>query len=371
MKVWPALGIVLIQTFLLSAHWFVFHTLTTFWTFDPGEKTGVGLVLLLLGFSFVFATMLGFYFSGPGVQFLYLLASLWLGLFNYLFWAACLSWTIDLPLRLASVGWEPAMRPRIATAFFDAAILVSFFGVIYARFIPLRRITIELPNLPDSWRGRTALLASDLHLGNLNRTGFARRIARIASRLNPDLIFIPGDLYDGVKADPARLAAPLLALSPPLGVFYSGGNHEEFGDPKAYFDAAAHGGAHVLSNSRVDVDGVAIIGITYALSTRPLPMRTFLEGLHLDPAKPSILLNHVPNRLPLVEQAGVSLQLSGHTHCGQFLPFTWITRRAFGKFTYGLQRFGKLQVLTSSGAGTWGPPMRIGSSSEVVLITFA
>jgi len=71
-----------------------------------------------------------------------------------------------------------------------------------------------------------------------------------------------------------------------------------------------------------------------------------------------------------VEQAGVSLQLSGHTHGGQVFPFSWITRRAFGKFTYGLQRFGALQVITSSGVGTWGPPMRVGTHHEVVLITF-
>ncbi len=88
--------------------------------------------------------------------------------------------------------------------------------------------------------------------------------------------------------------------------------------------------------------------------------------------RPSILLNHVPNRLPLAEHAGVSLQLSGHTHGGgQMFPFNLITRRAFGKFTYGLQRFGELQVYTSSGAGTWGPPMRVGTHSEIVLLTFA
>jgi len=71
-----------------------------------------------------------------------------------------------------------------------------------------------------------------------------------------------------------------------------------------------------------------------------------------------------------VEEAGISLQLSGHTHGGQFIPFTWLTRRVFGKFTYGLNSFGALQIYTSYGAGTWGPPMRVGTSPEVVLLTF-
>jgi predicted MPP superfamily phosphohydrolase len=85
---------------------------------------------------------------------------------------------------------------------------------------------------------------------------------------------------------------------------------------------------------------------------------------------PSILLNHVPSRLPIVERAGISLQLSGHTHGGQFAPFNWLTRRIFGKFTHGLHRFGALQVYTSTGAGTWGPPMRVGPAPEIVLLTF-
>ena len=93
-------------------------------------------------------------------------------------------------------------------------------------------------------------------------------------------------------------------------------------------------------------------------------------GLGLKDGVPSILLQHVPNRLPIVEQAGVGLLVSGHTHGGQFFPFTWITRRAFGEFTHGLHRFGGLQVYTSTGAGTWGPPMRVGTHSEMVLLTF-
>jgi len=127
-------------------------------------------------------------------------------------------------------------------------------------------------------------------------------------------------------------------------------------------------GIRVLSNEKITVDGLDIVGVGYRDAGYPIRLRALLESL--GQGRTSILLNHVPNRLPIVEQAGISLQLSGHTHGGQIFPFTWLTRRAFGKFTYGLQRFGALQVYTSSGAGTWGPPMRVGSSSEVTLLTF-
>jgi hypothetical protein len=234
-----------------------------------------------------------------------------------------------------------------------------------------RRLTVSLPNLPHAWKGRTALLMSDLHLGNINSAGFARRIAGIARRLDPSIIFVAGDLYDGSKADPALLAAPLFELNPPHGMYFCGGNHEDFGDAAGYSAAITRGGIHVLHNRRVDVDGLQVIGVSYADSTIPAHIRAFLESLHLANGPASILLNHVPHRLPIVEQEGVSLQLSGHTHGGQIFPFTLIVRRVYGKFSYGLQRFGRLQVLTSSGAGTWGPPMRVGTHPEVVLVTFA
>jgi hypothetical protein len=192
----------------------------------------------------------------------------------------------------------------------------------------------------------------------------------IASRLRPDIVFLPGDIFDGTKADPDRLAAPFKELCPPFGIYYATGNHDEFGDTAQYFEALTRAGVRVLSNESVTVDGLFIVGVNYGDSTHLIRLRATLEALHLDPARASILLNHVPTRLPIVEEAGISLQISGHTHGGQMIPFTWITRRVFGNFTYGLQRFGRLQVYTSSGAGTWGPPMRVGTHPEMVLLQF-
>jgi uncharacterized protein len=209
-----------------------------------------------------------------------------------------------------------------------------------------------------------------LHLGHVNGAGFARRIAKLARRLDPAIMFIAGDLYDGSLADPERLAAPLFELAPLLGVFFSEGNHEDYGDAAAYCAALRGGGIRVLRSEQVEIEGVRIVGVPYSEAIYPLHFRTFLEGLRLDSGGPSILLNHVPNRLAMVEKAGVSLQLSGHTHGGQVFPFTLLTQRVFGKFTYGLQKFNNLQVLTSSGVGTWGPPMRVGTAPELVLITF-
>lgn len=364
------LGVAAIQGLLFLAHWFIYYTCVAFLPLSGPQTAALQVVLLILSISFLAGTLLTFRYSNWLVATIYKIGALWLGTFNFLFWAACLCWVVELPLRPAKLGLESDERPWVAAILFGLAVVTALCGILNARWIRERHVTVALPNLPESWRGRTALLISDMHLGNINGAGLSRRIAAIARRLEPAVIFIAGDLFDGSNVDPNRLAAPLFTMSPPLGIYFCGGNHEDFGDAIAFSAALRRGGVRVLHNERVIVDGLQIIGVSYADSTSPLRFRAFLEGLHLG-GTASVLLNHVPNRLPLVEQAGVSLQLSGHTHGGQMIPFTWITRRAFGKFTYGLQRFEKLQVYTSSGAGTWGPPMRVGTHSEVVLITFS
>ena len=136
-----------------------------------------------------------------------------------------------------------------------------------------------------------------------------------------------------------------------------------------YSAALGELGISVLDNECRTVEGMQIAAVSYDANF-PIQMQKMLDGFALDQSKPSILLSHVPNRLPQIEQAGVSLLLSGHTHGGQIVPFTWITRRIFGSHTSGLSRFGSLQVYTSTGVGTWGPPMRLGSSSELVVLHF-
>jgi uncharacterized protein len=356
------------QAFLLLSHWFIFHTWIVFASnLSPAVSLPLRATLFLLTFGFVPAALLGFRFSSFLITSLYKIAAIWLGFLNYFFLAACLCRLLDFAFRLAAV---PTRRPMIAGILFSLAFLTGIYGLLNALWIRIHRVPIRLPNLPASWRGRTALVFSDLHLGNVNGFGFCRRVVNLAARIKPDIILIPGDFFDGVRLDPARLAAPFGALSPPFGIYFVTGNHDEYGDLSHYLEALKAAGIHILNDERVTVDGLPIVGIPYRETTHLLQMRATLESLHTSAGEASILLSHVPNRLPIVEQAGFALQLSGHTHGGQLFPFTWFTRRAFGKFTYGLQRFGQLQVYTSSGAGTWGPPMRVGTHSELVLLEF-
>jgi len=371
LKAWPVVGIVLMQGIFLLAHWFIYRTVIVFFApLSPEVILVLRSSLLILAFSFTVTALLNFWVSNPLVTLAYGIGAVWLGFLNYFFFAACLSWLAWLAVLLGfQHGYPYHHRDLVASVFFIPAVLAGVYGLLNALWIRTRRVTIQLPNLPPSWSNRTALLISDLHLGTVNGPAFSRLIATMAARLRPDIVFIPGDFFDGAKTDPDKLAAPFLQLSPPLGIYFVSGNHDEYGNLPLYTEALTRAGIRVLSNERVTVDGLHIVGVPYSGSSY-LALRSFLESLKLSSAEPSILLNHVPSRLPVVEQTGVSLQLSGHTHKGQIFPFTWFVRRAFGRFSYGLQRFGSLQIYTSSGAGTWGPPMRVGTYSEIVLLKF-
>jgi hypothetical protein len=134
--------------------------------------------------------------------------------------------------------------------------------------------------------------------------------------------------------------------------------------------AVQRAGIRVLYNEMVDLDGLQIIGVDYRDSTREEQLKAILQKMQVDPHRPSILLKHAPLNLEVAREQGISLQLSGHTHQGQVFLFRFITSWVYRGYDYGLKWFGDLLVYTSSGAGTWGPPMRIDTKPEIVVITF-
>jgi hypothetical protein len=257
-----------------------------------------------------------------------------------------------------------------AEVLFAVATLTTIYGLINAALPRTRRVKVQLANLPPSWRGRTAALVADTHLGHVRNMGFARRIVRAVQRANPDAVFIAGDMYDGTYADLPRLASPWSTLKAPRGIYFVAGNHEEFRSHDQYLAAVRSAGIRVLDNEKVVVDGLQIVGVHYHATFESQVFRDVLAKAAIDRGTASVLISHAPHRLDIPERAGISLQVSGHTHGGQFFPYTWFTSRMFHEFVHGLHRLGNMQVFTSYGAGTWGPPLRIGTTPEIILIEF-
>ena len=357
-----------VQLILFLGHLFVYETWRYFSPPSSGAAiTFFGIAFFLLSVIFVAASLLAARYYNAFFRLFYTTAAIWLGTFNFLFMAAILCWVLYAGLILSGTHVE---RSVLLFVLFGGALLVSVYGIANASWTRVARITVRLPGLPPSWRGRSAALVSDTHLGHVRGYTFISRIVAMVRQLRPDIVFIAGDLYDGTKVEPKHLAAPWMNVSPPLGKFFITGNHEEFSHPNQYVEALRQCGVYSLVNEKVVVDGLQLVGVTYSTLTHPERFQSVLSSASLQTNAASILLAHAPHHLSIAEKMGVSLQLSGHTHRGQVFPFTWITSRIFRQYTYGLNRHGALTVYTSSGAGTWGPPMRIGSRPEIVLIRF-
>ena len=262
MRLRPLIGfIAIVQSVLFLTHFLLYET----WTFSPaGSDTPAALwIKLVLGFlsvSFVAASLLAFRYTNAGLRAFYRAAAVWLGLLTFLFLAAVSSWIILGVTRLAGLDVN---FHRTVELLFGAAVVAGLYGVFNASWTRITRTTVRLANLPAAWRGRRAALISDVHLGHVRNGSFLRRMVAKILREEPDAIFIAGDLYDGTAINAGRAAEPLNELTAPHGVYFVAGNHEQFGDDSKYLHAIAAAGVRVLSNEKVDVDGLQIIGVPY------------------------------------------------------------------------------------------------------------
>ena len=328
------------------------------------QLVGLGVGLGLLSLSFIVATVLGTRFYNRGTRWYYTVTAIWIGFLVYLFFASILFGLLALVIPLA---WLPV----IGSLLLGGALILSLVGWLLARKIVVREVLITLPNLPTSWEGRKAVWLSDVHLGQLRGPKFLQQIVDQVNELERDLVFIGGDLFDGTLAPDIKvLCAPLEKLRAPLGTFFVTGNHEEYGHSKTFTDIISAYGVRVLADEKIELDGVQLVGVDYTSASQYADFERILGGLALDQSKPAILLKHEPRDLATAARAGISLQLSGHTHKAQLWPLSYLADWVYKGFSYGLKQFETMQVFVSSGTGTWGPPLRIGSRCELVVFTF-
>jgi predicted MPP superfamily phosphohydrolase len=366
-----AIFVAVIQAILFAGHWLVYETVATFLITDaPRGPLGISALawtFLLLSLSFVAASLLAWRYTNSLMRAFYSAAAIWLALFNFLFFAACACWAIYGISRV--FRWQIDGR-LLAAISFGVALAAGIYGILNAAWLRLKRVRVRLPGLPESWRGRVAALVSDTHLGHVRGIGFIRRIVALLNRVKPDIVFLAGDVYDGTAVNTEKVVSPFRGIAAPLGTYFVTGNHEEFRDSAPYIAAIAKAGVRVLKNEKVTVDGLQIVGVFYHESTWEPRLREILQAASIDRARASVLISHEPRHLAVAEREGISLQVSGHTHGGQMIPWTRFASRIFGRFVHGLQRFEKMLVYTSYGAGTWGPPARVGTYAEIVLIEF-
>jgi predicted MPP superfamily phosphohydrolase len=330
--------------------------------------TWLKVIFILLAFSFTAATLLSFRFQGRFITWFYIFSAYWFGLINFLFMGAVTWFIIENIFNHYNVWVSPALIGAIT---FGAAFLIHLYGTWNAERAGITRISVSLPNLPAAWRGRKIVFVSDVHLGNVHRVKFAAKVVRKISALKPEAVFIGGDMFDGGACDPDALVAPFRDLHAPKGVYFISGNHEFYvRNFETAFEAIRRTGIRILNNEKIDIDGVEIVGVDYLAVHKKEDFAATLAKIGIDRSKTNILLKHEPDNLPVAESAGITMGFFGHTHQGQIFPLSIITRQMYNGFDYGLKQHGTMKVYTSSGVGTWGPPLRLGTKSEIVLVEF-
>jgi len=353
---------------LAAAHASIYEMLVSVFSITSSSPLIIlGIVLGFLTVGFISLSVIIRFRNTIITRILYPLFAVWLGFFLYLFMASVLYWIV---LGIGSTFF-------VSMGFFIvfgkililAAVITSIAGIVQARTIRVTHYNVTLKNLPDSWKGKKIGFISDIHLGQIYDAQFAEKVTNHLNALKPDIIFIGGDLFDGVAVDIKMAVAPFQKLVSKLGTYFITGNHEEMGDETKYTSEIKNIGISVLNNKCVTIEGLQIIGVDYRDTRNEALFKSVIGAIPFDKTMPSILLKHVPSHLNVAEEAGIDLQFSGHTHRAQLFPFNFISHAVYHGFDYGLHSLKLMQVITSSGIGSWGPPLRVGSRSEIVVVT--
>jgi len=306
------------------------------------------------------------------------LGLLCLGLFSSLFVLTLLR---DV-LGLLVAGWLWLRPGSFSSAEFDAisaaAVPILGLGVTLVGLLNARRtaavVSVDVPidGLPAALHGFTIAQISDIHIGPTIKGGYLEAIVGAVNRIGADMVAVTGDLVDGSVHQLAAHVTPLRRLESRHGTFFVTGNHEYYSGAPAWIDELRRLGLRVLLNEHVVLDhddaALVVAGVTdysahhFGERHRSDP-HAALAGAP-DHAEVRVLLAHQPRSAIAAADAGFHLQLSGHTHGGQFLPWTFLVRLQ-QPFTAGLHRWRALWVYTSRGTGYWGPPKRLGAPSEI------
>jgi len=279
----------------------------------------------------------------------------------------------DLALILAADHLPAAFDTLSAQGVIVLAALVTLAGFINARrTASVVTVDVPLANLPDALHGFTIAQISDIHVGPTIKRGYLDRIVDRVNTLQPDLIAVTGDLVDGSVRDLAPHTEPLKRLAARYGAYFVTGNHEYYSNAHAWIAEVERLGVKVLMNEHVVLDHggaqLVVAGVTdytahqFDPRHRSDPLAA-LAGAPADAAA-RVLLAHQPRSAEAAADAGFDLQLSGHTHGGQFFPWNLFVPLQ-QPFTAGLHKLRDLWVYTSRGTGYWGPPKRFGAPSEI------
>jgi predicted MPP superfamily phosphohydrolase len=302
------------------------------------------------------------------------IGSFWLGAITWFLPAFLILDLVKLVLGLFSVGFlQGAEMTQMTSSVVMIVVSVGMFtGFLNARNIRVKPLSIKIDKSSQPLR---IAAISDMHMGSLIGRRMVQQMVRKINSIKPDIVLMIGDQVDGNPHPVMQLdlGSELKKIESKYGVFAITGNHEYIGNAEiscAYLEAH---GIKMIRDAVIEVAGAYLVGREDRAAKQFAHMeRKSLEELvaPLDKTKPIILLDHTPFHLEEAEQNGIDLQLSGHTHHAQIWPWSYITKRVY-EVSWGYKKKGNTHVYVSCGSGTWGPPIRIGNTPEIMCINLA
>lgn len=319
------------------------------------------LVVLLAASSFIVGRM-------TGLTFINIIGAYWMACFYLLLLLVPLAHVTVILLRLTRL---PRHGTQKWAGFITLGLLIFFmaYGSFNAFSPVVRDYEIQIEKGSSSLDSLHIVMAADMHFGLLSNKNHAERFVEKANALNPDLILLPGDLFDD-DVQPfldQEIDKVLSKLHAPMGIYASLGNHDRHdGTMMELIEALEQGGINVLYDETVDVQGdFTLIGRKDRIDRDRLALNLLTTGINTE--KPIILIDHQPYELNVAQQSGIDLMVSGHTHRGQIFPGNLLTDAIYENDWGHLQKE-QMHSIVTSGFGFWGPPIRIGTRSEIVSI---
>ncbi len=293
-----------------------------------------------------------------------------LGVFACLLFYSLMTDLVLAVVNLTGLPSDPAQIER--TGFLVMVSLTAasaVIGVTQAKAGPkVYNVEIPIQNLPKEFDGLRIIQVSDLHVGPTIGRRYTQKVVSMVNHLQPDIVALTGDFVDGRVAQLRSEIQPIESLQSKFGTFFVTGNHEYYWGANEWLAEFERMGVKVLKNEHVQIrlNGSAIVlaGIT-DLSSRTADPVGSLHGAPEDAIK--ILLSHQPGSYRIAEEAGFDLQLSGHTHGGQFFPWSMVVKLAH-RFYKGLGKHKNMWVYVNRGTGYWGPPIRFTIPAEITNI---
>ena len=315
-------------------------------------QTVVTILIIIFTAAYPVASILESISSSASTRVIYAVSATWMGI------AIVMAYTL-LAYEIVNLIFNvPSFTAGIIVLL--VAAVISAYSIINSSYLNIKEIEILMQNLE---REMKIVQISDTHIGPIRNSGFMKEIVKKTDALNPDLVLITGDLVEGTVGLHPSMFDSINKLK--AKIFFITGNHDMYEGLESVFEVLKTTNINILRDEVVEFEGLQIVGVNY--STHRNHLKTVLPELNIDKSKPSLLMYHVPVEVESANEAGIDLQLSGHTHKGQIFPLNFLGKLVFPYFN-GLYNYNGTQLYVSPGTGTWGPPMRSGSRSEITLI---